>query len=56
MQCDDGGVSTGDGCSATCTVEKSYVCSGGKGGFLDTCVGGCGDGSRSDVEECDDGE
>jgi cysteine-rich repeat protein len=27
-QCDDGGTTAGDGCSATCTVEAGYSCAG----------------------------
>lgn len=27
-QCDDGNTAAGDGCSATCTTEQSYSCSG----------------------------
>ena len=26
--CDDGGTTNGNGCSATCTVETTYHCSG----------------------------
>jgi cysteine-rich repeat protein len=39
--CDDGNVTAGDGCSATCTVEEPV------------CV--CGDGIKHETELCDDG-
>src|SRR5690606_10198614 len=39
-QCDDGNTRNGDGCSATCTVER---------------VPACGDGIRDTGEQCDDG-
>ena len=28
-ECDDGNTDSGDGCSATCTVEVGYRCEGG---------------------------
>ena len=47
-ECDDGGTSGGDGCSATCLVESGYVCSallveGGEGSSV--CVSSCGNGA-----------
>ncbi len=38
--CDDAGTADGDGCSATCTVEAGYDCTG------------AGAGSCSDIDEC----
>ena len=47
-ECDDGGTSGGDGCSATCLVESGYVCSallveGGEGSSV--CASSCGNGA-----------
>lgn len=39
-ECDDGNTTSGDGCSATCTIETGPV---------------CGDGNIDPGEECDDG-
>jgi len=36
-QCDDGANLAGDGCSATCTIEQAYFCTGGVGS-LSTCT------------------
>ena len=46
-ECDDGGTSGGDGCSATCLVESGYVCSallveGGEESSV--CASSCGNG------------
>ena len=35
--CDDGNLINGDGCSASCTVEKNYNCVGGGENKVDTC-------------------
>jgi len=50
--CDDKNTVANDGCSATCTVETSFVCpSPGS-----TCLPlGCGNGVRTPDEQCDDG-
>ncbi len=40
-QCDDGNNVSGDGCSATCTIEQAPVV--------------CGDGTVAGTEQCDDG-
>lgn len=47
-ECDDGGTSGGDGCSAACLVESGYVCSallveGGEGSSV--CASSCGNGA-----------
>lgn len=49
--CDDGGNSPGDGCSATCTIEAGFVCSG----LPSVCLTTCGDGTKAGSEQCDDG-
>ncbi len=38
LECDDGNVLNGDGCSADCTVEAGYACSGGNTTSPDVCV------------------
>jgi len=50
--CDDGDLNSGDGCSATCTEETGWNCSG----TPSTCTTTCGDGIRAGTEECDDGD
>ena len=50
-QCDDGGNAPGDGCSATCTVEAGFACSG----LPSVCITTCGDGTMAGAEQCDDG-
>ena len=48
-QCDDGGIAAGDGCSATCTIEPGYSCSGVPSACsLETC----GDGAVTPPESC----
>lgn len=37
LQCDDGNLIDGDGCSSKCTIELNYECSGGNTRFPDTC-------------------
>ncbi|MCA9606718.1 MAG: DUF4215 domain-containing protein [Myxococcales bacterium] len=50
--CDDGNTTADDGCSATCTVEDGWTCSGFG---MDTCTAVCGDGMTVGSEACDDG-
>ena len=40
MQCDDGNLISGDGCSKSCTIEAGFVCVPGAGGSVDICVTG----------------
>ncbi|QSQ13154.1 DUF4215 domain-containing protein [Myxococcus landrumensis] len=50
-QCDDANTTSGDGCTATCTIETGYTC-------LDIpsdCAVRCGDGVKAATEACDDG-
>ncbi len=49
--CDDGNQLSGDGCSATCTVEAGYYCTG----TPSVCTLACGDGLTMPPETCDDG-
>lgn len=51
--CDDGNVAAEDGCSAACTIESGYVCSG-----QPSVCALCGDGvvTAAAGEECDEGE
>ena len=51
--CDDGNLESGDGCSASCTVENGYACSIADGG--DVCSNGCRNGTKEAWEACDDG-
>ncbi|HJW75580.1 MAG TPA: DUF4215 domain-containing protein, partial [Thermoleophilia bacterium] len=54
-QCDDGDLASGDGCSATCTIEEGFACVGAVG-QLSLCTSpGCGDGVLAEDEACDDG-
>ena len=50
-KCDDGNTDPLDGCSATCTIERGYYCSGLP---KSTCATRCGDGIVAGDEECDD--
>jgi cysteine-rich repeat protein len=50
-ECDDGGTTAGDGCSATCTVETGWTCSGQPS----VCTPICGDSLVLGSEPCDDG-
>ncbi len=52
--CDDGDLAGGDGCSATCTVETGWTCTGDQPSVC-TAVVGCGDGHIQGSERCDDG-
>ena len=54
-QCDDNNTVSGDGCSASCTIEVGYQCSGGGPFAADSCAPVCGDGRRVGSEKCDDG-
>ena len=49
--CDDGSATGGDGCSATCTIETGFECTGEPS----ACTSGCGDGIVASNELCDDG-
>ena len=49
--CDDGDLSAGDGCSATCATESGWTCTGAPS----VCSTTCGDGIAAGLEECDDG-
>lgn len=56
--CDDGNLDCGDGCSSSCTVETSWVCSGGSRTSKDVCRSDsrlCGDGTVQRSEACDMG-
>lgn len=53
--CDDGNIEGGDGCSASCTVEPGYICSGLAPGPMSVCVLSCGDQLIDPPETCDDG-
>lgn len=50
--CDDGPPNSGDGCSATCTIELGYSCTGSAPSL---CKPICGDGRVITPETCDDG-
>ena len=49
-ECDDGNTRPDDGCSATCTIEPGYTCTGEPS----VCTTRCGDGVIAGSEECDD--
>jgi MYXO-CTERM domain-containing protein len=48
--CDDGDMTSGDGCSMNCTVETGYACTGAPS----MCAAVCGDGLKVAGEACDD--
>jgi cysteine-rich repeat protein len=48
--CDDGNLAGGDGCTASCTVETGWTCSGSPS----VCTPICGDGLIIGGEGCDD--
>lgn len=50
--CDDNNLTSNDGCSATCSVEQGFTCTGMP---LSTCTFTCGNGTVSGNEQCDDG-
>ena len=50
--CDDSDTTSGDGCSATCTVETGYSCTAASPSICTTI---CRDGLVKGSEECDDG-
>ena len=50
-ECDDGGVTPGDGCDAACQIESGYDCTGAPS----VCAEVCGDGLIVGAEGCDDG-
>lgn len=52
--CDDGGTSSGDGCSNLCVVEHGYECVT-NGLNVSICSVKCGDGFLLPGEDCDDG-
>jgi cysteine-rich repeat protein len=53
-QCDDGNTVSGDGCSATCTVEPGFSCGRAVGANSTLCQR-CGNGRIEGTESCDDG-
>ncbi len=50
-RCDDGNAKGKDGCSASCTVESGWGCTGAPS----SCAKLCGNGRLDDGEICDDG-
>ena len=38
LECDDGNLIDGDGCSKDCKIEEGYVCSGGSVDSPDKCI------------------
>ncbi|KAH9138339.1 hypothetical protein AeRB84_017357 [Aphanomyces euteiches] len=54
-QCDDGNTSNGDGCSASCQIESSYVCTTADHALSQCHLTSCGDGRLEGTEACDDG-
>ena len=49
--CEDGNTNPGDGCTASCTTERGYLCLA-----VDApCITSCGDGIVAGLEGCDDG-
>lgn len=54
--CDDGNTTVNDGCSAVCTVESGYSCSGEPSVCTPNAAPSvCGNGTVEAGEECDDG-
>lgn len=37
LECDDGNLNDGDGCSSMCVIEANYFCYGGNAFTPDTC-------------------
>jgi cysteine-rich repeat protein len=52
-QCDDGNTLQGDGCSAVCSTESGYTCTGSPSVCTANSI--CGNGLVSGPEQCDDG-
>lgn len=52
--CDDGNTNPGDGCSAICSVERGFRCTGTPS-VCEVEVVTCGDGQVNGTEACDDG-
>jgi len=52
-QCDDGDTISGDGCSASCTIESGWNCNSAT---PNVCTPICGDGLIRGTEACDDGD
>lgn len=50
--CDDGDLSSGDGCSSACAVEVGWTCTTGS---PSVCTPACGNGILNPGETCDDG-
>ena len=50
-ECDDGNKTSGDGCSATGSIEPGFICTVPGA----ACTPICGDGNKKGSEECDDG-
>ena len=50
--CDDGGTTSGDGCSASCTVESGFTCASAPS----SCSTTCGDSITAGSETCDNGD
>lgn len=69
-ECDDNDTGSGDGCSASCTIENMWSCTGGSvssrdycnycslgtspSPTKDQCLVTCGDGLKHSTEECED--
>jgi MYXO-CTERM domain-containing protein len=53
--CDDGNLIDGDGCSATCAIERGWACREPVPNGTSTCEETCGDGLIDTGEECDGG-
>ncbi|MBP9850264.1 MAG: VCBS repeat-containing protein [Candidatus Peribacteraceae bacterium] len=52
-QCDDGGGTDGNGCSAVCSIESRFTCEGEPSSCFFLPI--CGNGLREPEETCDDG-
>ena len=52
--CDDGNISTDDGCTAFCQIELGWVCDNSSG--TSSCATICGDDIVVGAEGCDDGQ
>ena len=53
LQCDDGNLINGDGCSSTCMIERGWKCESTGKDQRNYCYEVCGDGRRI-KEACDD--